>query len=125
MLNEEGKRLGMFIERVCKLSQRAFAEEVTTPEKPIRASDINKYIQGNAIIPSYLLKVMHRKWRLNYEWIFDGTGALQVDKLDQRKISHDLTDILASVSVIERMVIQLKRDQNQLARDFYSHKAGV
>ncbi len=125
MLNEEGKRLGMFIERVCKLSQRAFADEISTAEIRWAPSHINKYINGGLLIPLDLLKILHRRWLLNYEWFFEGTGSLQVDQLNRRSINHDLTDILASVAVIESSMVQVRRDIKQLSRDLYSIKHEV
>ncbi len=129
MYIEEGKRLNMFIERICKMTQKKFAETVTeanlkaNPDgKVFNRSDITRYISGQMAMPWSLLKVMRKLWKLNYEWMFEGTGPMQVDKANDRKMANDVTEILATVLVLEGALTSLRKDVKGLAGDFYAFK---
>jgi transcriptional regulator with XRE-family HTH domain len=120
MLNEEGKRFGMFIERVLKISQLKFAEEIGVDQ-----TKVNKYIKGKLLIPSSLLKAMHQKYRYSYNWHFDGTGPMQEDKANKKNLMSNVGDIMASVDHCEKTIDNLRRIINQLAADFYASKHNV
>ena len=131
MFIEEGKRLSMFIERVCKMSQRKFTEEINKEltrlnpaAKTFNPSEINKMLSGKTILSLSVLKAMHKLWKINYEWVFEGVGNMQTNMANQRKMAQDVTEILATVLVLESSMQSLKKTVNTIARDFYASTKG-
>lgn len=132
MYIEEGKRLSMFIERVCRLSQRKFVEVINkeltrlNPDaKTFNPSEVNKMLSGKTLISIAVIKATHRLWKLNYNWLFEGVGSMQTDRDNQRKMANDVTEILATVLVLESSMQSLKKTVNNLAADYYAHKQGI
>lgn len=119
ILKEEAMRLTLFIQRVLKMNKKEFAESVgRTP------SDISKYTAGVLIIPSQMLRVMFKKWQYNLNWHFMGVGPMQTSHT-QKKLSNDITDILASVAVTEQSIHSIKANLLKLSRDFYAFRQEI
>lgn len=119
MINEEGKRLRLFIERE-GISQRELA--------PIIKKDtaaISRYISGELKIPLNVVKTLHLVFHLNYTWFFHGVGTLKAKAVDKRNIMTDLTDIQAGLGVIMANQEEMREVMNKLIRDFYADRNNV
>lgn len=116
---DEGRRLQLFMER------EGLTHQQLADEYEIDRSQITRYISGILKVPLELVKFLHIKYRINYSWFFHGTGTMKVKELEKRKITTDITDILASQSMILAAMESMREDLNRLAKDFYATKHNV
>lgn len=113
---DEGRRLRLFMER------EGLTHLQLSNEYEIDRTQITRYISGYLKVPLDLVKFLHLKYRLNYSWFFHGTGTMKVKELEKRKITTDITDILAAQSMIMAAIESMRDDINKLAKDFYAQK---
>ncbi len=119
MINEEGKRLKLFIDREGK-TQKDFAASI-----PITQAKLSRYINGQIKVPLDFVKKLHLKYSLNYAWFFHGVGTLKYKAVDKRNIMTDITDMQASLGVIMANQDAMRDTINQLARELYAAKHKV
>lgn len=117
--NERNNRLRLFIDRE-GISQIELAESLGKDP-----SAISKYCAGKLAIPHQVLKTLHLKYRLNFNWFFMGTGTMKVNEKEPRRITTDLTDILASIGLLIAAQEGTDKKLDRLVRDFYAAKHGV
>lgn len=115
---DEAKRLRMFLERE-DLSTYDLAEIIEKPQPTV-----SKYLTGDLKIPIAVVKTLHLKLRLNYNWFFHGVGTLKVKTDEEKKIIHNLLDIEAGVGGLIAKVENMDNFIKKMARDLYAHLNG-
>jgi transcriptional regulator with XRE-family HTH domain len=118
-VDQEAKRLRLFMERE-GITQDEMAELLDTNQ-----STVSKYLSGKLKIPLKVVKVLHLKKHLNYEWFFHGTGTVKKGVLEKRNIQTDLVDIHAGLGLMMASQDQMRDLLNKLVRDFYADKHKV
>lgn len=116
---EEGHRLKLFMERE-GITQPDIAELLN-----VDRSQVSRYISGGLKVPLELVKTLHLRHKLNYSWFFHGAGTMKVKEIEQKKLMNDVTDILATLSVIMASQESMRDTVNKLVRDLYADKHKV
>lgn len=82
-------------------------------------STISKYESGTYNIPIGVVKTMHMKLQMSYEWFFHGKG--------NRKYTAEKTNLVTDIksyenaqALISNRVDAIERTLNKLVRDFYA-----
>jgi transcriptional regulator with XRE-family HTH domain len=113
---EESERLKLFMERE-GITQKDLVELIGKDQ-----SEVSRIINGKIKVPLALVKKLHLKYKLNYTWFFHGTSTVKVKEIEKRKLMNDVTDILATQSMLMQTVEQMRDTINKLAGDFYAEK---
>lgn len=113
-LTEEAQRLRQFLEHI-KLKSIDLAAELS-----IERSFISKYLNGALHIPISLIKHLHIKYNLSYQWFFNGVGRKQINVKEERTLITDMGNILASVGAMEAQIEMLNKKVMKLTRDLYA-----
>lgn len=99
--SDQSERLALFRNKI-NLYQKELAEILNKDQVTI-----SKYENGNAFIPADDIKILHNKYRLSYDWFYDGVG----DMLDSK---DDKSDLLKEISTLITNYKQLELRFNKL-----------
>jgi transcriptional regulator with XRE-family HTH domain len=113
---DENDRLKLFIERE-GITQKDLVELSGKDQ-----SEVSRMINGRIKVPLALVKKLHLKYKINYSWFFHGTGTVKVKEIEKRKLMNDVTDILATQSMLLQTIEQMRDTINRLAGDLYAEK---
>lgn len=94
-----------------KLSQKNLAAELKRPQ-----SIISKYETGDLVIPYDVIKHMHLKYGMNYEWYFHSVPPMRL-KPQESKITlvKDIAAMSSNIKFLEEKTKQLEKDLRYLA----------
>jgi len=119
---EESKRFEQF-RKFINLSQQELAEVLTKElNTPFEQSKVSKYSRGIYAVPLEVLKVLHVKYQLSYEWFFHGTGRMLVREVKKQMLVTETAAIRNSYELLEKLVASLRADLNKVYKDFYEYK---
>lgn len=113
-LSDEAQRLSYFMKLV-KLPAVVLSSEYGTSK-----SLMSKYMNGNTGVPIELIKFLHNKYKLSFNWFFSGVGNPVIKEAEKKTTMHVLTDILVSVEALAAQQNAIDNKVNKLIRDFYS-----
>lgn len=114
---DENDRLKLFIERE-GITQKDLVELSGKDQ-----AQVSRIINGKLKVPLALVKKLHIKYKLNYTWFFHGTSTVKVKEIEKRKLMNDVTDILATQSMLMQTIEQMRDTINKLAGDLYAGKS--
>ncbi|WP_432714401.1 hypothetical protein [Pedobacter sp.] len=114
MINQEKERLRMFME----LENIEQSDLVILSKKP--QSTVSKWLSGDLKIPPTLIRDMHFKYKLNFNWYYAGTGRRKVSELDKKTLLTDTTDLKARILQDAARIDDLEKVVAKLVRDVYS-----
>jgi hypothetical protein len=116
MKNQEAERLRMFMEK-----ENISSDEMQTiADKP--QSTISKYLNGHLRIPANVVKRLHFKYHLNFNWFYLGTGSMKVKALEKKDLVTDLTEMKADILQLSSKLLRAEETISKLVEDFYSFR---
>lgn len=110
----DGKQLKKFLERE-NITQAEFAQMLDV-KQPV----ISKYISGLLDVPLDVIKFLHRKYQMSYEWFFEGIGSMKVKEVDKKNLVSDLNDLRDTLSVLQHKVVKMDRDFKKLHAEYHA-----
>jgi hypothetical protein len=110
MISQEGARLKQFMELI-GLNQYELAPIVKKKQ-----SDISRYITGDRKIPLSVVKILHMQFKMSYSWFFHGDLPMRVKELEQKRIISDLSDIMATISMMMASQDKMRDEMIKLHR---------
>ena len=113
-LSDEAQRLTYFMKLV------GLKAVVLCHEYDVSKSLMSKYMNGNTGVPIELVKFLHNKYKLSFNWFFSGVGNPVIKEAEKKTTMHVLTDILVSVEALAAQQNAIDNKVNKLIRDFYS-----
>ena len=118
IVSDEAKRLQLFMDRE-DLSQKELGRIIGKP-----ASTVNKYLKGKLIIPFQVVKTLHFKFRINFNWFYVGVGHMKLTEKDKdankKSLITDVSDIKVDQAQILARMESMEVKFNKLVRDFYA-----
>ncbi|MBO9674457.1 MAG: hypothetical protein J7577_13500 [Sphingobacteriaceae bacterium] len=93
-MTEESKRFRFFCEKYS-----ISAKELSTDLERDK-SIISKWLFGKLKVPYDVLKHMHYKYHLNFNWYFLGTGPMKTPGLEKNTLVTDLGDLTATIKML-------------------------
>lgn len=114
VLSDEAQRLTYFMKLV------GLQAVVLCNEYGAGKSIMSKYMNGITVIPTELVKYLHNKYKLSFNWFYSGIGNPVIKEAEKRTTMHVLTDIMVSVEALAAQQEAINSKVNKLIRDFYS-----
>jgi transcriptional regulator with XRE-family HTH domain len=113
-LSDEAQRLTYFIKLI------GLKAVQLSHDYGVSKSLMSHYMNGNAGVPIELIKYLHNKYKLSFNWFFSGVGNPVIKEAEKRTTMHVLTDIMVSVEALAAQQEAIDNKVNRLIRDFYS-----
>lgn len=112
-INEDYKRFGMFLETVGVTATELCHD--TGRDKSI----VSKWVNGKLKPPYSILKYLHKKYNLNFNWYFEGTGQPVLKTVDKRNLLTDVNDLVATIKMLTAKQQQQDKIIKELARKLF------
>lgn len=96
MITQEAKRLRDFRESL-KMNQSEFAEVLNT-----RQDTLSRYESGKLGIPFDIIRILHRKFKMNYQWFFDGVGPMKTTEVTRPSLITDLSALQVDFEIMKK-----------------------
>lgn len=119
MNNELHDRLRIFMEKE-QLDQKEMARMLNKPQ-----STISRYVGGQLRIPTAVLKELHIKKKLNFNWFYMGTGSMKVREHEKPTITTDIKEVKVTLAAYEARMNRMQTIIDQLVRYVYDSEAKV
>jgi transcriptional regulator with XRE-family HTH domain len=116
MKNQEAERLRMFMEK-----ENISSEELQNLTKKLQPT-ISKYLNGHLRIPAAVVKMLHFKYHLNFNWFYLGTGRMKVNVLDKRDLVTDITEMKADILLVTTKLQRAEETIAKLVQDLYAFR---
>lgn len=113
MNNELQDRLRIFMEKE-QMDQKEMAQLLKKPQ-----STISRYVGGQLKIPTSVLKELHIKKKLNFNWFYMGTGSMKVREHEKPTITTDLKEVKVTLAAYDARMNRMQTIIDQLVRDLY------
>lgn len=103
-MTEQSNRLVKFLDSIIKVKAIDIAAELG-----ISRSTISRYLGGTLEPSTTFLRYLRTKYKLSYDWYFDGTGKPQLDKKEKLTMTV-LTELNGALElVLKKQAIQERR----------------
>lgn len=113
----EGKRLKLF-RKTFGITQQDMAY-TTGRTKGI----ISRYESGDVTLPIEFIKLLHKHYQLNYEWIFEGVGKMKVDlEENKRTLVTDIKEVISDVDALKTKVEAMDKILKDVHTKFYADR---
>lgn len=93
-MTEESERFRFFCEKF-----DISVKELSTDLKRDK-SIISKWMYGKLKVPYEVLKHMHFRYHLDFNWYFLGTGKMKVPQIEKRNLVTDVSDLTATINML-------------------------
>lgn len=110
-------RLRIFMEKE-QLDQKEMAKMLNKPQ-----STISRYVGGQLRIPTAVLKELHIKKKLNFNWFYMGTGSMKVREHEKPTITTDVKEVRVTLAAHEARMNGMQKTIDRLVRDLYDPEA--
>lgn len=114
LLSDEAQRLTYFM-KIVGLKAVVLCQEYGTSK-----SLMSKYMNGATGVPIDLVKYLHNKYKLSFNWFFSGVGNPVIKEAEKKTTMHVLTDMLVSVEALSSQIESINGKVNKLIKDFYA-----
>ncbi len=86
-------------------------------------STIAKYCSGDYYIPFEVVKLLHKKFKMSYDWYFDNKGSITIEPKELKKtLVSDVTDLRSTVRILEGKLKTLTRNFDSLHTEYHDFK---
>ena len=113
-MTEQSQRLTKFLDSIINVKAFDMARE-----SGVTRSTMSRYLSGE-ISPSVdFLRHLRSKYKLSYDWYFEGTGKPQIDKKEKLTMTV-LTELTGTLEIVLKRQSMIERNLNKVIADFYS-----
>lgn len=113
-MSEQSQRLTRFINSIIRVKSIDLAEETG-----MARSTIARYLGGTLEPSSKFLRYMRNKYKLSYDWYFEGTGKPQIDTKEKLTMTV-LSELTATLELVLKRQSMMERTLNKVVADFYA-----
>lgn len=107
---DEAKRLRMFLKSK-KITQQDLADLYGKTQ-----SVINRYLTGEIVIPTGLIKLLYQKYNLNTDWIYNGHKPMVLHEKENRSsLVTDISELKSEIETLKSNLAKMQRDIKMLA----------
>ena len=112
---KESERL-KFFRKAEGLSQTELGEALGCHQ-----TQVFKYENGKNIIPLDVVKIIHAKFNMSYDWFYHGTGNPKAVK-HEKKLVTNISDMANNILILEQQIKVLKAEIRKIGSDFYEYR---
>ena len=108
--------------RVFRKAENLTMEELANILGKKNHTTVQRYESGKYNIPISVVKSLHEKLKMSYEWFYHGKGSrLYIE--EKSNLVRDIKTQETSQKILENRVESLERTVKRLVRDFYHKKS--
>lgn len=115
---DEAKQLRVF-RKAENLTQDELAKILNKTQ-----ATIQKYESGEILVPSEIVKKLHEKLQMHYDWWYEKTGPRK-SVSTKKNLVRDINAMENDLALLNQKYNQLEALMKKLYRDFYAKQKGV